>query len=78
MHTTTTVKHLPTECLLMKGHKNNVMIPYNLCETLAPNSETTLILLHLLKETNPIQNHIIIISLSCIIYLKYLVKIIEM
>jgi len=51
----TTVKHLLTECLLTKDARDKLMLPNNLCEILAPNSERTSSLLKLLKETKLLQ-----------------------
>ncbi|KAL4085149.1 hypothetical protein QTP88_027441 [Uroleucon formosanum] len=51
-NTVTTVKHLLTECLLTKDARDKLMLPNNLCEILAPNTERTSSLLELLKETN--------------------------
>jgi len=53
--TTTTVKHLLTECLLTKDARDELMLPNNLCEILAPNTESTPSILELLKETNLLQ-----------------------
>ncbi|KAL4148403.1 hypothetical protein QTP88_002656 [Uroleucon formosanum] len=54
-NTVTTVKHLLTECLLTKDVRDKLMLPNNLCEILAPNTERTSSLLELLKETNLLQ-----------------------
>ncbi|XP_060858335.1 uncharacterized protein LOC132935733 [Metopolophium dirhodum] len=54
-NTVTTVKHLLTECLLTKDTRDKLMLPSNLCEILAPNTERTSSLLELLKETNLLQ-----------------------
>ncbi|KAL4148841.1 hypothetical protein QTP88_002988 [Uroleucon formosanum] len=54
-NTVTTVKHLLTECLLTKDARDKLMLPNNLCEILAPNTERTSSLLELLKQTNLLQ-----------------------